>query len=54
MFNPTTKDIPMTTFSTDNQGASEHICPVINRLPTTNRLDTISPIEPLYHIFSKE
>ena len=44
MFNPTTKDIPMTTFSTDNQDASEHIYPVINRLPASNRLDTISPI----------
>ena len=44
MFNPSTKDIPMTTFSTDNQDASEHIYPVINRLPATNRLDTISPI----------
>ena len=44
MFSPTTKDIPMTTFRTDNQDASEHINPVINRLPLTNRLDTISPI----------
>ena len=44
MFNPTTKDIPMTTFSTENQDASEHIYPVINRLPASNRLDTISPI----------
>ena len=34
----------MTTFSTDNQDASELIYPVINRLPVTNRLDTISPI----------
>ena len=44
MFNPTTKDIPMTTFSTDNQSASEYIYPVINRLRPSNRSDTIYPI----------
>ena len=44
MFNPTKRDIPMITFSTDNQDASERIYPVIDRLPVTNRLDTISPI----------
>ena len=40
--NSTRKDIPMTTFSTDNQDGSEHIHPVIKRLPPTNRLDTVS------------
>ena len=54
MFNPTTKDNPMTTFSTDNQDAFEHIYPVINRLPAFNRLDTISPIQLLYSILSKK
>ena len=44
MFNPTTKGIPLTTFLTDKEHASEHIYPVINRLPPSNRLDTVSPI----------
>ena len=44
MVTPSTKDIPMTSFGTDNQDASEHIYPVINRLPPTNRLNKISPI----------
>ena len=47
------KIFQMTTFSTVNQDASELIYPVINRLPTTNRLD-ISPIYFSYSPFSKE
>ena len=43
MFTSSTKDTPMTTFSTDNQDASEHIFPYINCLPPSNRLDTVSP-----------
>ena len=53
MFNPTTRDIPMTTFSTYNQDVSEHIYSVINRLPPSNRLDTVSPISFLYSILAK-
>ena len=44
MFNPKTKDIPMTTLGTDNQDASERIYTVKYRLPVPNRLDTKSPI----------
>ena len=42
MFNPTTKDISMTTLSTDNQDAPEHSYPVINGLPPSNRLEQYS------------
>ena len=54
MFTISTKDIPKTTISTDNQDVSEHLYLVIKRLPPINRSDTISPIYFLCSILSQE